>query len=452
MRVLALPSNYVAVAVIAIALFGCVTVEIPKVAPGRYSNHREMAYSMSQNLNWPGVPIDLQRELQKCAVDTSYSLYTPQEIALLDKWARGERQITDEEFWAIDEAVNERSGGEKGIERALRATCPDTIRKAEAFRAGKPIVESVSSNPKASTSPTAAAKQSNTPIFCWDPANKIAYSHVGSSCAGTDSRITEEQFNKERQKSAAASAAPKPVTDVAAKAPEQAVPPANAPTLRAALEAEPGLDVSKLTLLGSATAFFVSRSGHLLTNHHVVSNCPIASIATETGIFRVEVLASDEGIDLALAIARGHNKSAAAFADQLPAAGDDTYAIGYPLFTEYWDIKVTKGIISGLSGPDGDRRLIQMSAPVQPGNSGGPLVNNSGLVVGVVEGKRGGLVAENVVAEGIGFAVAPVIAAAFLKRNGVDPVVSEATKRREARDIVADVQEWTVPFLCFEKK
>ena len=129
MRLLSPLSRHVAVVASAIALVSCVSIEIPKVTPGRYSNHREMAYSLSQNLNWPGAPIELQREMQKCIVDTAYSLYTPQDIARLDKWARGEQQITEEEFWAIDKAVNERAGGEKGAERAMRATCPDTIKK-----------------------------------------------------------------------------------------------------------------------------------------------------------------------------------------------------------------------------------------------------------------------------------------------------------------------------------
>jgi S1-C subfamily serine protease len=319
-----------------------------------------------------------------------------------------------------------------------------------------------------STAQATSVKSDYDRIYCWDPAAEIAYSRDGSPCVGSDRKISEEQFKELHQKriaSAAAAESQNPAPIAPPATPPIVQPPntdapaaANAnvaetpPTLQASIEAPTALSLERLSFLGTGSAFFVSRTGHLLTNEHVTRNCPIPAIATDSGIYRVSVLSSDSAIDLSLAQFPSKRTTFAAFSNQLPEAGDDTYAIGFPLYTDYWDLKVTKGIISGLSGPDGDRRLIQMSAPVQPGNSGGPLINSAGFVVGVVESKRGGLVAENVVAEGIGFAVAPVVAAAFLKANGVDPAVSQSTKKREARDIVRDARRWTVPFLCFSDK
>jgi S1-C subfamily serine protease len=458
----------VAVAVTGLALSACFSVTPPVVERGRYSNHREMAYSMSQNMSWKGVPIELQRELRVCIIDVTYSLYTPDEIARLDRYARGEQQLTAEEFQRIDEAVTARAGDKEATIRLLNKICPDTMRKAEAHKAAISIAGTTkatsTSRPAVAVAPAKPQTATDRRVYCYDPALNYFY-FQDDACFSSSRKVTEEQYQKgirtfpETATTAAPQATPKqketptprPAPALSAE-PEVESEPDQEPTLRAALDAEPVMDISELTFEGSGSAFFVSSTGHLLTNEHVVKGCSIPAIALETGIHQVRILATDEVNDLALAAVRIKRKSYASFADHLPAPGDDTYAIGYPLFTEYWDIKVTKGIISGLSGPDGDRRLIQISAPVQPGNSGGPLVNTSGLVVGVIEGKRGGLVAENMMAEGIGFAVAPVIAATFLKENGVAPRVSESTKRREARDIVSDVSKWTVPFLCFSQK
>jgi hypothetical protein len=72
------------------------------------------------------------------------------------------------------------------------------------------------------------------------------------------------------------------------------------------------------------------------------------------------------------------------------AAGERVFTIGFPapeiLGSEP---KFTEGTISSLTGPGGDDAFLQMSVPVQPGNSGGPLVNHAGLVVGVVDSTMG---------------------------------------------------------------
>ena len=68
--------------------------------------------------------------------------------------------------------------------------------------------------------------------------------------------------------------------------------------------------------------------------------------------------------------------------------GEDVIALGFPLQGRLSDtVKVTKGTISALSGPGNDRTLIQTTAPVQAGSSGGPLLDTSGNLVGVVVGK-----------------------------------------------------------------
>ncbi|MDA1325678.1 MAG: serine protease, partial [Proteobacteria bacterium] len=72
--------------------------------------------------------------------------------------------------------------------------------------------------------------------------------------------------------------------------------------------------------------------------------------------------------------------------------GNDIIVAGYPLHGLLSsDLNVTKGIISALTGPGDDRRIMQITAPVQPGNSGGPLLDTSGNVVGVIVSKLNAL-------------------------------------------------------------
>jgi len=107
---------------------------------------------------------------------------------------------------------------------------------------------------------------------------------------------------------------------------------------------------------------------------------------------RLRVVSSDETNDLALLQVPGTFKDVAVIKDKAVRSGDSVVAIGYPfhgLLTS--DFTVTTGIVSSLSGILNDTRFLQISAAVQPGNSGGPLLASSGEVVGVVAAKLNAL-------------------------------------------------------------
>ena len=79
--------------------------------------------------------------------------------------------------------------------------------------------------------------------------------------------------------------------------------------------------------------------------------------------------------------------------------GEDIFVLGYPMTTTMGsEIKLTNGIISARSGYDGDVALYQISAPIQPGNSGGPLFDKKGNLIGVICAKHTG-------AENAGYAI-----------------------------------------------
>ena len=79
--------------------------------------------------------------------------------------------------------------------------------------------------------------------------------------------------------------------------------------------------------------------------------------------------------------------------------GDPVFVLGYPLTSTMGDeIKLTTGIISSKTGFQGDVSLYQISAPIQPGNSGGPLFDKNGNLIGIVNAKHEG-------AENVGYAI-----------------------------------------------
>jgi S1-C subfamily serine protease len=113
---------------------------------------------------------------------------------------------------------------------------------------------------------------------------------------------------------------------------------------------------------------------------------------------------------------------------------------------------VTTGIISALSGIKSDRRFIQMTAPVQPGNSGGPLVDlSNGAVVGVVSGKLNALKIAEVIGDipqNINFAVSLGTVQSFLNTHGVPYVLDDTNNTKSYADIAAEAMRYTVLLEC----
>ena len=139
----------------------------------------------------------------------------------------------------------------------------------------------------------------------------------------------------------------------------------------------------------TGTAFVVDPSGVLLTAQHVIDQATSIRVSCNGGpTVPVTVASSSPTIDLAV-LTTTADLGTAAFLEvavgQQPRLGDNVFTIGYPtpgLLGR--DPKYTNGTISALSGPGGDASFLQISVPIQPGNSGGPLVNENGEVIGVV--------------------------------------------------------------------
>lgn len=141
---------------------------------------------------------------------------------------------------------------------------------------------------------------------------------------------------------------------------------------------------------GSGTGFFVTEDGYLITNFHVVNGATSCMVRTRQGKFPARVVKSDEKNDLALLKVIGNFPALPVGNSRSARLGDPVFTIGFPN-TDVQGIepKLTRGDINSLAGIRDDPRHFQISVPVQPGNSGGPLVDAAGSVVGVVTMRLG---------------------------------------------------------------
>ena len=138
-------------------------------------------------------------------------------------------------------------------------------------------------------------------------------------------------------------------------------------------------------LMGSGTGFLVSKKGHIITCHHIIADSNIIKVRIGEKTFNAQHVESDKYNDLALIKVDGNFPALAFSPERSAKMGQEAFTIGYPNpEVQGINAKLTKGIISSLSGFQDDLRLYQISTPVQPGNSGGPLLDNNGNVIGVI--------------------------------------------------------------------
>jgi len=200
----------------------------------------------------------------------------------------------------------------------------------------------------------------------------------------------------------------------------------------------------------SGTGFIVSSQGHILTNNHVVAGCRMLS--TQDGKV-LRVLGRNPDADLALLQANFKPPAIAVFRSGLaPKLGDDVVAFGFPLpGLLSSEGNVSAGIISASTGIQNDVRFFQISAPVQPGNSGGPLFDISGHVIGVVVGKLDALTVAKAIGDvpqNVNFAVNLAEVRAFLDESGVQYRKEISQRPLSTSNIASTATKVTVAIEC----
>jgi uncharacterized protein len=204
----------------------------------------------------------------------------------------------------------------------------------------------------------------------------------------------------------------------------------------------------------SGTGFVVTTAGHVLTNAHVVLGCPGAVLGGQDGGSVLEVLALDRTNDLALLQLAQPRDAVATFApSETVRPGDPVVVVGFPLRGILAsEANVTTGIVSALAGPDNDRRLIQITAPVQRGNSGGPVFDGAGRVIGVVVSKLDAMKiarATGDIPQNVNFGIRTSVAAAFLASQGISPLTAGSTTPLTPAETAQRAMAFTLPLECW---
>ena len=169
----------------------------------------------------------------------------------------------------------------------------------------------------------------------------------------------------------------------------------------------------------SGTGFFITEDGFFVTNEHVVRQGVGVSIRTKDGTISATLIGVDKANDLALLKAQGKFEALPVGQSQNVKLGATVATVGFPNpGLQGFSPKLTKGEIGSLAGVQDDPRHFQMSAPIQPGNSGGALVDVRGSVIGVVVAtldQKAAKATSGTIAQNVNYAVKSSYLLNFLK-------------------------------------
>jgi hypothetical protein len=205
----------------------------------------------------------------------------------------------------------------------------------------------------------------------------------------------------------------------------------------------------------SGSGFFISDDGYFITNQHVAGEGATVRVLTAAGTIPARVVKVDQANDLALLKAEGKFTALPVIASRGARLGATVATVGFPnTGLQGFAPKLAKGEIASLAGAQDDARHFQISAPIQPGNSGGALVDERGNVIGVVVAKlsqQAALATSGTLAENVNYAVKSSYLLSFLE--SVPEVAAQLkepnTQSRPFEDVVKDVEQATVLVLVY---
>jgi S1-C subfamily serine protease len=206
-------------------------------------------------------------------------------------------------------------------------------------------------------------------------------------------------------------------------------------------------------ILSTGTGFVVNKN-FVVTAEHVLEKCNAVSIAHAHEEVGTQTVARDKRNDLGLLrLEKPMANTAKLRGSPDLRVGDAAINYGYPLFGELSDsAKLNAGYVNSLAGYDNDSGVIQYSAPTQPGNSGGPVLDQAGNVIGVVSSGLSKRYAEESghIAQNVNFAIKSTILEGFLKANNVPFEKADSTEKLELPEIAEKAETFTVLVGCWE--
>ena len=204
----------------------------------------------------------------------------------------------------------------------------------------------------------------------------------------------------------------------------------------------------------TGTGIVVTREGHVLTNEHVVRQCDSVELVDDLNArYKASVKATDAPRDLALLAAETRSADVAIFRkDPIPRLGESVTTVGYPLVAVLGTRpSVGFGHVASIVGVRGNPAQMQISVPMQRGASGGPVLDQSGHVIGVVVSKLDALkLAQKLgdLAQNVNFAIRGDTVRAFLEAQRVNFLVSDAGAKLENTELAKRGAQVTVRVRC----
>ena len=211
----------------------------------------------------------------------------------------------------------------------------------------------------------------------------------------------------------------------------------------------------KPAIESSGSGFLVDSTGAIVTNHHVIEGCGKVTVNLAGQALDAAVQAQDAVNDLALLKTPRAAGKAATFSQSPRASlGAAVTVAGYPLQgTLAQSLNVTGGNISALAGLGGNAGLLQITAPVQQGNSGGPLLDAAGNVVGVIVSQLNALraaIATGDIPQNVNFAIKGAVVRSFLDIHGVAYRRRDSDDQRTPAEVAERARDFTVAVHCWK--
>lgn len=200
--------------------------------------------------------------------------------------------------------------------------------------------------------------------------------------------------------------------------------------------------------ISSGTGFFIHKNGFLLTNSHIISNHKNVYAYINNNKYQAKLIAEDIVNDIALLKIDYSAKPIPLQFINNSKIGTEITVIGYPMIgIQGNEIKATFGQINSVSGFSGDLRMFQISAPIQPGNSGSPLINEYGEVIGIVTStlnqievlKSTGSLSQNV-----NYAIKIFYAQPLLNQGQVDIEIIKDRQQQTKTQLIENIAECVV--------
>jgi len=204
-------------------------------------------------------------------------------------------------------------------------------------------------------------------------------------------------------------------------------------------------DDNKVVAAASGTGFFVSSVGHIISNHHVIEGCDTTTLSFKGKEIKADILAVDKMNDLAILKAEVNPKKVYSVATEDASLLEDIIIAGYPLGKKVSAaIKTSKGSITALAGYGDNYSEFQTDAALNQGNSGGPIMDQKGNVVGVAVanyGKKAGV-------ESFNFGIKSSTLRTFANSNGLK-FLPPNSREMSNKDLGTLITDGTVYLECY---